>query len=106
MEHYSSTEPIRERLLSELFALLLTILCQLYWRFDIVFSNWPYPLSQLADPRVSEASKDTLRARFWGEPACCLDADFGVKAPLAMLPMLRGCMSHGTLVGYVMAVVV
>ena len=55
------------------------ISCQLHWRFVVWFRSWPFPLTQLVDVRVPEATNNGEMNRFLNEAECCLDDDFSLK---------------------------
>lgn len=86
---------------------VLSMVCQIYWRFELVFGGWPYRLTLLADdrhadtvpPHVGDEPSSTGRApkapgeerrglsqkkvevftALWNEPDCCIDQGFSAK---------------------------
>ena len=77
--HYAVGDADVRWLIEESQVAALGILCQLHWRFVILFRSWPFPLTQLVDVRIPKATKDGERDRFLNEPECCLDDDFSLK---------------------------
>lgn len=57
---------------------VLSMVCQIYWRFELVFSGWPYKLTLLADDRFED--KEGIYTELWDEPDCCVDLGFTTKA--------------------------
>jgi len=58
---------------------VLSMRCQMKWRFDILYGTWPFPLTVTIDERFTDAVKADMRQRFEDEPGCRLDPNFGAK---------------------------
>ena len=81
-DHYGDSDEHKQALINEAQVSCISLVCQLHWRFELLFGTWPYPLARLVDPTVSEADKATVREEFLSASPCCLDAYFGAKVRL------------------------
>lgn len=63
----------------EAFGLVLSMLGQIFWRFEVPHSSYAFRLSRLVDARTEDQAEECRR--FFAEPACCLDEDFALKVP-------------------------
>jgi hypothetical protein len=48
--------------------MIASMVCQIFWRFDLVFESWPFPLTQLVDVRMTRVDRDALLQRFSETP--------------------------------------
>ena len=58
------------------------MVCQIYFRFDIVWKAWPFPLASMVDTEGGTdayVQSELVYEKFMKAPKCCLDEHFGSK---------------------------
>lgn len=56
-----------------------SMVAQIHIRFMVLFSSWPFPLTQVVDQRIAEADRRRVLQTFLGADDCCLDRHFSLK---------------------------
>ena len=85
--HWGTEGADGEWLLWRVFTTLISMLCQIHWRFILYFLVWPFPLAGYVDPRRSREQQNRVASRYWHDcthSPCCVDRFFGLKLFLLM----------------------
>ena len=77
--HWGLDDPDGMWLAGECRCTLISMVCQLHWRFISMFRTWPFKLAQVGEPGVSDTEILTLFEKLYEEPECCLDKHFAAK---------------------------
>jgi hypothetical protein len=70
------------RLVGAIRQMVISIAAQVYWRFEVNFGSYPYPLLRLCDRSASYDDRLAVAKAFFEASPCCLDPHFSRKVRL------------------------